>query len=92
MRSVFVRPGMLYDASRTITLPLAAVTGAGALVNGLTGGRLTPLMGAGGTRPLKADAVADAVVEAVDDEGVRGPVEVPVIERLAQRAWRKDML
>jgi hypothetical protein len=92
MRSVFIRPGMLYDASRSFTLPLAAITGAGALVNGLTGGRLTPLMGAGGTRPLKADAVADAVVEAADDADVRGPVEVPAIETLAQRAWRRDMV
>ncbi len=62
------------------------------MVNSLVGGRLTWLMGAGGTKPLKADTVAEAVVEAVDDVGVSGPVEVPSIEELATRAWRKRML
>lgn len=38
MRSVFLRPGMLYDSSRTITIPLAAATGAGAIFNSVTGG------------------------------------------------------
>ena len=92
MRSIFMRPGMLYDNSRNITIPLAAMTGMGWMVNSLVGGRLTWLMGAGGTKPLKADTVAEAVVEAVDEEGVSGPVEVPLIEELAMRAWRKRML
>lgn len=92
MRPVFIRPGMLYDSSRSITLGLAGVTGIGALANSLTGGRLTPLMGAGGTKPLKADVVAEATVEALDDEGVRGVVDVEKIESLANTAWRKGML
>jgi hypothetical protein len=41
---------------------------------------------------MKADAVAEAVVEAIEDESVRGPVEVAQIEELANRAWRKGML
>jgi hypothetical protein len=49
-------------------------------------------MGSGGIKPLKADLVGDAVVEALEDEEVRGPVEVLEIERLATRAWRKNML
>jgi hypothetical protein len=36
--------------------------------------------------------VADAVVEALADESVKGPVEVPQLEQLAERAWRKTML
>jgi hypothetical protein len=32
------------------------------------------------------------VVEALEDEEVKGPVEVPEIERLGNRAWRKNML
>lgn len=92
MRSIFIRPGMLYDSSRTITMGLAAVTGAGALVNSLVGGMLTPVMGAGGTKPLKADVVADAVVEAIAEGSVSGPVEVPKIEELATKAWRRGML
>lgn len=92
MRSIFVRPGMLYDSSRTITLGLAGATAMGAVANSLTGGRLTWLMGAGGTKPLKADVVAEATVEALDDESVKGVVEVPQIETLATTAWRKGML
>lgn len=92
MRNIFIRPGMLYDSSRTITMPLAAMTGAGWIANSLTGGRLTWLMGAGGTKPLKADTVAEAVVEAIGDEDVHGFVEVPAIEGLANKAWRRGML
>ncbi|KAF2431019.1 NAD(P)-binding protein [Tothia fuscella] len=92
LRSIFIRPGFLYDSSRSFTMPLAAVTGMGALANSLTGGRLTFLMGAGGTKPLKADTVAEAVVESVEDVAVKGPVEVKEIEELANRAWRRGML
>lgn len=92
MRSIFIRPGMLYDSSRSITMGLAAITGMGAMANSLVGGRLTWLMGAGGTKPLKADIVAEAVVESVTEEDIKGPVEVPAIEALANKAWRRGML
>jgi len=91
MRSIFIRPGMLYDSSRSITLGLAGVTAMGHVANSLTGGRLTPLMGAGGSKPLKADTVAEAVVEAIDTD-TTGVVEVPEIEALSTAAWRKGML
>ena len=92
LRSLFFRPGMLYDSSRSVTLGLAAVTGAGALANSLVGGRLTWLMGADGTKPLKADVVAEAVVEGIGEETIQGIVEVPGIEELATKAWRRGML
>jgi hypothetical protein len=92
MRSVSFRPGLLYDASRPITMPLAAATHASSLINGIFGGRLTPLMGAGGFKPLAADEVAEAVVEAVTDDSVKGVIDVKGIEQLAQRAWRKGMV
>ncbi|KAJ9666252.1 hypothetical protein H2201_003686 [Coniosporium apollinis] len=92
MRSVFFRPGMLWDSSRLFTVPLAAATAVGAIANSLTGNRLTGLMGAGGVKPLKADLVGEAVVEAIGDESVRGPVETGEIEALATRAWRRGML
>ena len=92
MRSVFIRAPFMYDASRTFTLPIAAGGAVAAMVNSAVGGRLTWLMGAGGIKPLKADLVGEAVVEALEDEDVRGPVEVPEIERLGTRAWRKNML
>lgn len=92
MRSVFIRPGFLYDASRPITMPLAAGVGAGALFNQVTGGVLNGFLGAAGTKPLKADLVAEAVVEALEDSTVSGPVETKQIEELATKAWRKGML
>jgi len=92
MRSVFIRPGMLWDSSRSFTIPLMAATYAGAMANSLVGGRLTGLMGAGGVKPLKADLVAEAAVEAIADSDTRGPVEIPAIEALANRQWRREML
>jgi hypothetical protein len=92
MRSVFIRPGILWDSSRTITIPLAAATGLGATFNGLTGGVFAGLLGAGGVKPLKADLVAEAVVEALSDETRKGPIDTKEIEELASKAWRKGML
>jgi hypothetical protein len=71
---------------------MAAITGMGAMVNSLVAGKLTGLMGAGGVKPLKADFVADACVEALEDDTIKGPVEVKEIETLGTRAWRKGML
>ncbi len=73
-------------------MPLAALTGMAAMANSMTGGRLTWLMGAGGVKPLKADLVAEAVVEALGDEAVRGVVETGEIEMLANKGWRRGML
>ncbi|KAF2868117.1 hypothetical protein BDV95DRAFT_580280 [Massariosphaeria phaeospora] len=92
MRSIFIRASFLYDASRAFTMPIAAVSGVAAMVNSAVGGRLTWLMGAGGIKPLRADTVGEAVVEALEDAEVRGAVEVKEIETLATRAWRKNMV
>lgn len=92
MRGIFLRPPFLYDSSRPFTIPMAAMTGVGAIFNGVTRGVLDGFLGAAGAKPLKVDVVAQAAVEALSDEGVRGPVEVPEIEELANKGWRKDML
>ncbi|RYP16692.1 hypothetical protein DL767_010149 [Monosporascus sp. MG133] len=92
MRGVFVRAPFMYDSSRPITMPMAAMTGVGALFNSVTGGVLGGFMGAAGVKPLKADVVAEAIVEALDDANVKGPIEVPQIEELADKSWRKNML
>jgi uncharacterized protein YbjT (DUF2867 family) len=92
MRGLFIRPGMLYDISRAITVTMAAMTGMGAVFNGVTGGIFGGFLGAAGIKPLKADVVAEAVVEALSEEGVKGPVETAEIETLAQKGWRKGML
>lgn len=92
LRSIFVRAPMMYDASRPLTMGLAAATGLGAAFNSVTRGVLGGFLGAAGVKPLKADVVAEAVVEALDDEKSTGVLEVPQMEELATRAWRKTML
>lgn len=92
LRSIFVRPGFLYDSSRAFTVPLAGMTFMGSMANSLTGGMFGGLMGAGGVKPLKADLVAEAAVEAIDDGKTEGPVEIRGIEELANREWRRGML
>lgn len=96
MRSIFLRPGFMYDQSRAFTVPLAAATGVATMVNsasgGILGGMLGGFMGSAVIKPLKADVVAEAVVEALSDEKRRGPIEVKEIEELAEKGWRKGML
>lgn len=92
LRSIFVRPGFLYDSSRRFTLPIAFFGSAGNMVNSAIGGRLTWLAGAAVEKPLKVDLVAEAVVEAIADESVSGVVGTSRIEELANKAWRRGML
>ena len=49
-------------------------------------------MGSGGEKPVKADMLAEAVVEAIGDEEVHGPIATAEIESLANKAWRRGML
>ncbi|KAL2213534.1 NAD dependent epimerase/dehydratase family protein [Sarocladium strictum] len=92
MRGVFVRPPLMYDSSRKLTLGIAAGAAAGQLFNTLTGNYLKNFIGAAGAKPLKVETVAEAVVEALGDDTIQGPVEIPQIEDLAAKAWRKTML
>ena len=92
LRSIFIRPGFLYDSSRKFTLPIAFAGSAGNMVNSMIGGRLTWLAGAAVEKPLKADMVAEAVVEAIDDGVVKGVIGTADIEALATKAWRRGML
>lgn len=61
-------------------------------MNSIIGGRLTWLAGAAVEKPLKADLVAEGVVESIEDSGVKGVVGTTAIEGLATKAWRKGML
>lgn len=92
LRSIFIRPGFLYDNSRKFTLPIAASGMVGSTVNSLVGGSLTSWFGAAVEKPLKVDLVADAVVEAIADDGTKGVVDTKLIEALAAKAWRRTML
>ncbi|KAL9106839.1 MAG: hypothetical protein Q9227_008172 [Pyrenula ochraceoflavens] len=92
MRNIFVRPSFLYDSSRMFTLPIAAAGSVGSAVNSLAGGYLTNVFGAAVEKPMKADDVAEAVVEAIYQEDVKG-VQLPKqIEDLATKAWRRSMI
>lgn len=92
IRSIFLRPSFLYDSSRSFTIPIAALGGIASTANSFLGGRLTWLLGAGAIKPLKADIVGEAVVEAIAEPDLAGPIEVPEIESLATKAWRGNML
>jgi len=92
LRSIFIRPGFLYDSSRLYTMALAYPVFPVSAFNWMIGKRLSPIAGAAVEKPLKADDVANAVVEAIDDASVSGPVQTEQIEELATRAWRKTML
>ncbi|KAH8704179.1 hypothetical protein BGW36DRAFT_370822 [Talaromyces proteolyticus] len=92
LRSIFIRPGFLYDSSRKFTLPIAVGGMIGSEINAVLGGRLQRFTGSMTEKPLKADIVAQAVVEAIDDESTSGVVGTKKIESLATKAWRKTML
>ncbi|PHH64666.1 hypothetical protein CDD81_4107 [Ophiocordyceps australis] len=92
MRSLFFRPPFMYDPSRIFTMGMAAFVGAGTAFNDLTRRSFKDFLGAVGTKPLKVDLVAEAVVEGLSDDATKGPVELPEILELSGKAWRKAML
>lgn len=91
LRSIFIRPGFMFDSSRKFTLPIALGGFLTSEVNSFLGNKLG-FLGAMAEKPLKVDKVAEAVVEALEDESTRGVVETKQIEALATKAWRKTML
>lgn len=91
LRSIFIRPGFMYDNSRKFTLPIALGGFVASEFNTLLGNKLG-FLGAMAEKPLKVDMVGEAVVEALEDESTRGAVGTKQIEALATKAWRKSML
>lgn len=91
LRSIFIRPGFMFDSSRKFTLPIALGGFLTSEVNTFLGNKLG-FLGAMAEKPLKADTVGEAVVEALEDESTRGVVGTKQIEALATKAWRKAML
>ncbi|KAK4194737.1 hypothetical protein QBC40DRAFT_318377 [Triangularia verruculosa] len=92
LRGVFYRAPFMWDSSRVVSLPIAAGGLVASTVDGFTGGLLRGVLGSGAIKPLKVDLVADAVVEGLSDESVRGVVEPKEIERLGTKGWRRGML
>lgn len=91
LRSIFVRPGFMFDSSRKLTLPIALGGWVGSEFNTFLGNKLQ-FLGTMVEKPLQVDVVGDAVVEAMEDESTRGAVGTKQLEMLATRAWRKSML
>ncbi|KAE8134779.1 hypothetical protein BDV38DRAFT_273323 [Aspergillus pseudotamarii] len=91
LRSIFIRAPFMYDSSRKFTLPIALGGFIGSQFNELLGNRLD-FLGTMVTKPFQVDMVGEAVVEAMEDESVRGAVGTKKIEALATSAWRKSML
>lgn len=77
MRGVILRPGFVFGAGRSPSLPVAwALRLAGAL----------PVVGAGArlSRPLAVETVARAALRAASESGVRGVLDIDGIERLGR--------
>ncbi|KAJ6128434.1 hypothetical protein N7471_009651 [Penicillium samsonianum] len=91
LRSIFIRPGFMYDPSRKFTLPIAMGGFVASELNTFLGNKLG-FLGTMAEKPLKADVVSEAVVEALEDESIKGAVGTKQIEALATKAWRKTML
>lgn len=90
-RTVALRPGFMYDDARP-TRSIAGLLGLGYALDSSLGGRLSPLMGAAGVKPLHVARVGSAVVEAAADERVTGIVDTYRIEALADVRWRAEMI
>ncbi|KAJ5126103.1 hypothetical protein N7448_005413 [Penicillium atrosanguineum] len=91
LRSIFIRPGFMYDSSRKFTLPIALGGFVASEFNTFLGNKLG-FLGAMAEKPLKVDVVGEAVVEALEEATTKGVVETKQIEALATKAWRKGML
>lgn len=91
LRSIFVRPGFMYDSSRKFTLPIALGGFVTSELNNFFGRKLG-FLGSMAEKPLKVDVVGEAVVEALEDASTKGAVGTKQLEALATKAWRKTML
>ena len=92
LRSIFMRPGFLYDRSRLFTMPIALAGNVGALFNSLTGGRLSSIAGAAVELPIKPDLVANAVLEAIENPKCKGVIDRNRMEMLGSDAFKRKMM
>lgn len=95
LRPIFPRPGFMYSQQRPATLALAQLLGLSSKITS-SSSPLPSLVKAGlanaplvgqmlSTPPLNVDIVARAIVNAIDDPTVAGPLAIQDIEYLATR-------
>ncbi|PHH54375.1 MIOREX complex component 2 [Ceratocystis fimbriata CBS 114723] len=94
LRGIFIRAPFMYDSSRKLTLGIAAAAGAAQFLDGASKGLLSGVLGDKNklVKPLLVDTVAQATVQALEQEDVSGGVGVEEIERLGEKYWRQSML
>lgn len=91
LRNVFMRMPFMWDASRKFSLPIALGGYIGSEVNLMLNGKLSPLLGSMVVKPMQASMAGEAVVEALEDQDVKGVVEPKKVEALGTQGWRKNM-
>ena len=91
MRTISLRPAILYDSTRLLSLPVAMASGIISTLNSITGRRI-PILNTVGQKPLAVSTVASAAFEAIDEPDVNGILDIADMEKLAEKEWRKGML
>ncbi|KAL7746730.1 hypothetical protein RI367_007893 [Sorochytrium milnesiophthora] len=74
-RAVSMRPGLIYSEQRPLTVPLAALAQLADSVLALGGGGIV--------RPIHVEDVAEAVLAAIENDQLRGPIDAECMAALA---------
>ncbi|KAK9480168.1 hypothetical protein V1514DRAFT_210606 [Lipomyces japonicus] len=85
LRSVFLRPGFMYDPSRQSSMYIKLGLDAVNAVNTALGGH-APVISAKALNPVSVSVVAGAAVRALADDNIQGVIDGPDLIRLAKEA------
>lgn len=91
IRSIFMRMPFMWDASRKVSLPIALGGYIGSEVNLILKGKLTPILESMVVKPMQASMAGEAIVEALENQDLKGVVEPGKVEFLGTQGWRKNM-
>ncbi|KAK9459811.1 uncharacterized protein V1516DRAFT_452805 [Lipomyces oligophaga] len=84
LRTIFLRPGIMFDPEKSMTMNMAFGLRALLSFNSMLGGNL-PLLSSSYINPLSTLTVSAAAVEAIDDPSISGPVEIAKLKDLAMK-------
>ncbi|KAK9456997.1 hypothetical protein V1511DRAFT_509679 [Dipodascopsis uninucleata] len=87
-RSIFIRPGFMYDVSRPMSLYIKTGLGAVGQVNNMLGGN-APLISEKALEPISTSIVAAGTIQALDDETISGVLNREDLVELAKTASQK---